>query len=112
MDRVVGLDDVEVDIAMMKTTGDHERHERKRFHAPRAAPTRPENVPANTLGLGSIMFSVEDIEDVLARLDYHGSELVGEFAQYEDGHCLYYVDIPEGIIVGSAEELSLNGKAP
>jgi catechol 2,3-dioxygenase-like lactoylglutathione lyase family enzyme len=71
VDRVVGLDDVRVDIAMMRTPDGHGRLELTKFH---------------TLGIRRIMFAVEDIEDVLARLQAHGAELVGELAQYEDSY--------------------------
>jgi predicted enzyme related to lactoylglutathione lyase len=60
----------------------------------------------NTLGIRRIMFAVEDIEDVLARLRTHGAELVGELEQYEDSYRLCYVRGPEGIIVALAEQLS------
>ena len=63
------------------------------------------NVPVNALGIRRIMFAVDDIDDVVARLLAHGAELVGEVVQYEDTHRLAYVRGPEGIIVGLAEEL-------
>jgi predicted enzyme related to lactoylglutathione lyase len=59
----------------------------------------------NTLGIRRIMFAVDDIDDVVARLRAHGADLVGEVAQYEDVYRLCYVRGPEGIIVGLAEEL-------
>jgi catechol 2,3-dioxygenase-like lactoylglutathione lyase family enzyme len=106
VDRVAGLDDVRVDIAMMRTPDGHGRLELTKFHTPRAVSAEPENAPANTLGIRSIMFAVEDIEEVLARLHTHGAELVGELAQYEDSYRLCYVRGPEGIIVALAEQLS------
>jgi catechol 2,3-dioxygenase-like lactoylglutathione lyase family enzyme len=105
VDRVVGLDDVRVDIAMVRTPDGHGRIELTKFHAPTAAGAEP-NAPANTLGIRRIMFAVEDIEDVLARLHAHGADLVGELEQYEDSYRLCYVRGPEGIIVGLAEQLS------
>jgi catechol 2,3-dioxygenase-like lactoylglutathione lyase family enzyme len=105
VDRVVGLDDVRVDIAMMRTPDGHGRLELTKFHTPTAVSTEPENAPANTLGIRRIMFAVEDIEDVLARLHAHGAELVGELAQYEDSYRLCYVRGPDGIIVALAERL-------
>jgi predicted enzyme related to lactoylglutathione lyase len=63
-------------------------------------------VPANTLGIRRIMFAVDDIEDVVARLRAHGAKLVGELEQYEQSYRLCYVRGPEGIIVGLAEQLS------
>ena len=105
VDRVSGLDDVRVDIAMVRTPDGHGRLELTKFHTPAAVGAEP-NAPSNTLGIRSIMFVVEDIEDVLARLHAHGAELVGEVAQYEDSYRLCYVRGPEGIIVALAEQLS------
>jgi len=105
-DRVVGLDGLRADIAMLRTPDGHSRLELSRFHTPKAVRAGPENAPVNTLGMGRIMFAVDDIEDVLARLRTHGAELVGEVAQYEDSYRLCYVRGPEGIIVALAQQLS------
>src|SRR4249920_1241565 len=77
VDRVVGLDGVRNDIAMMRTPDGHGRLELMKFHAPPATTAEP-NTPVNTLGIRRIMFAVDDIEDVLARLQARGAELVGE----------------------------------
>jgi catechol 2,3-dioxygenase-like lactoylglutathione lyase family enzyme len=106
VDRVVGLDDVRVDIAMMRTPDGHGRLELTKFHTPTAVSEQPGNAPPNTLGIRRIMFAVDDIEDVIARLRTHGAELVGEVAQYEDSYRLCYVRGPEGIIVALAEQIS------
>src|SRR5512135_946768 len=103
-DRVVGLDDVRVDIAMMRTPDGHSRVELTKFHSPAAVNAEPRAAPANTVGIRRIMFAVDDIEDAVARLRSRG-ELVGEVAQYEESYLLCYVRGPEGIIVGLAEEL-------
>jgi catechol 2,3-dioxygenase-like lactoylglutathione lyase family enzyme len=105
VDRVVGLEGVRSDIAMMRTPDGHGRLELSRFHTPPATAAEP-NAPVNTLGIRRIMFAVEDIDDVLARLQAHGAELVGEVVQYEDKYRLCYVRGPEGIMVALAEELS------
>ena len=105
VDRVVGLDGVRSDIAMMRTPDGHGRLELAKFHTPPATTAEP-NAPVNTLGMGRIMFAVDDIEDVLAGLQAHGAELVGEVVQYEDKYRLCYVRGPEGIIVALAEQLS------
>jgi len=105
-DSTVGLDGVRADIAMMVTPDGHGRVELSRFHTPRAVRAGPENAPANALGIRRIMFAVEDIDDVVARLRSHGGELVGEIAQYEDFYRLCFVRGPEGIIIGLAEQLS------
>jgi catechol 2,3-dioxygenase-like lactoylglutathione lyase family enzyme len=105
VDRIVGLDGVRSDIAMLRTPDGHSRLELTKFHTPPATTAEP-NAPMNTLGIRRIMFAVEDIEDVLARLQAGGAELVGEVVQYEDSYRLCYVRGPEGIIVALAEPLS------
>src|SRR3990170_8325047 len=105
VDRVVGLDGVRNDIAMMRTPDGHGRIELAKFHTPTAVRAEPENAPVNTLGIRRIMFAVDDIEEVLARLRTHGAELVGEVVQYEDSYRLCYVRGPEGIMVALAEQL-------
>ena len=106
VDRVNGLDGVRVDIAMMRTPDGHSRLELTKFHTPAAVSAEPENALGNTLGLRSVMFAVDDIEGVLARLHTHGAELVGELEQYEDSYRLCYVRGPEGIIIALAEQLN------
>jgi len=105
VDRVVGLDGVRSDIVLMRTPDGHGRLELTRFHTPPATTAEP-NAPANTLGIRRIMFAVEDIEDVLARLQAYGAELVGEVVQYEDKYRLCYLRGPEGILIALAEQLS------
>ena len=104
--RVVGLNDVRADIAMMRTPDGHGRVELSKFHTPPAVRPEPESAPANTLGIRRIMFAVDDIDDVVARLRSHGVELVGEIAQHEDIYRLCFLRGPEGIIIGLAEQLS------
>jgi catechol 2,3-dioxygenase-like lactoylglutathione lyase family enzyme len=106
VDRVNGLDNVRVDMAMMRTPDGHGRLELTKFHSPPLASAEPENAPPNTLGLRTVMFLVEDIDDVVARLRAHGGELVGEIDQYEDTYRLCYLRGPAGIIVALAEQLS------
>ena len=106
VDRLNALDGVRVDIAMMRTPDGHSKLELTKYHTPAASGPEPENPPPNTLGLHRVMFAVDDIEDVVARLRTHGAELVGELAQYEDSYRLCYVRGPEGIIVALAEQLS------
>ena len=104
-DRTVGLDGVRADIAMMRTPDGHGRVELSKFHTPPAVRAEPERAPSNALGLRRIMFTVDDLDDVVARLRRHGAELVGEIAQYEDIYRLCFVRGPEGIIIGLAEHL-------
>jgi catechol 2,3-dioxygenase-like lactoylglutathione lyase family enzyme len=106
VERLVGLDDVRFDIAMMRTPDGHGRLELTKFHMPAAVSAEPHGAPANTLGIRSIMFAVDDIEGVLARRYTHGAELIGELDQYEDSYRLCYVRGPGGIIVALAEQLS------
>jgi len=106
VERVIGIDDVRQDVAMLRTPDGHGRVELAMFHQPEAITAEPKNAPANTLGIRRIMFAVDDIDEVVARLLAHGTELVGELAQYEDVYRLCYVRGPEGIIVGLAEQLS------
>ena len=104
--RVVGLNDVRADIAMMRTPDGHSRVELTKFHTPPAVRAEPESAPANTLGLRRIMFAVDDIDDVVGRLrSNHGAELLDEIAQYEDVYRLCFVRGPAGIILGLAEQL-------
>ena len=105
VDRVVGLDDVRADLAMMRTPDGHGRVELTQFHAPPAVRAEPEDAPSNALGIRRIMFAVEDIDDVVARLRGHGAELVGEITQYDDTVRLCFVRGPEGFIVGLAQQL-------
>jgi catechol 2,3-dioxygenase-like lactoylglutathione lyase family enzyme len=104
VDRVVGLAGVRSDIAMLRTPDGHGRLELSKFHTPPASGGEP-NAPVNRLGMGRVMFAVDDIDALLARLQAHGAELVGEVVQYEDEYRLCYVRGPEGIIIALAQEL-------
>jgi catechol 2,3-dioxygenase-like lactoylglutathione lyase family enzyme len=106
VDRVVGLSDVRADIAMMRTPDGNGAVELSKFHTPPAVRAEPETAPANALGIRRIMFAVDDIDDVVARLRSHGAELLGEIAQYEDLYRLCFLRGPEGIIIGLAEQLN------
>jgi catechol 2,3-dioxygenase-like lactoylglutathione lyase family enzyme len=105
VDRVNGLESVQVDIAMMRTPDGHGRLELTKFRNPKLVEIEPAIAPPNTLGLRSIMFTVESVDDTVARLRANGAELVGEVAQYEDSYRLCYMRGPAGIIVALAEEL-------
>jgi len=105
VDQVVGLDGVRSDIATMRTPDGHGRVELAKFHTPPAVRAEPEGAPANALGIRRIMFAVEDVDDVVARLRRRGGELVGEIAQYEDIYRVCFLRGPEGIILGLAEDL-------
>ncbi|WP_367873581.1 VOC family protein [Luteolibacter sp. Populi] len=104
VDRLIALDDVRCDIAMMRTPDGHSRLEISKFQNPTATSIEL-NAPVNRLGYLRIMFGVEDLKEVLPRLQARGAELVGEVVQYEDIYLLCYVRGPEGIIIGLAESL-------
>ncbi len=105
VERVIGIDDVRQEVAMLRIPDGHGRIELAMFHTPKAIRPEPKDAPANTLGIRRVMFAVDDIDDVVARLRTDGAELVGEVVQYEDVYRLCYVRGPEGIIVGLAEQL-------
>jgi catechol 2,3-dioxygenase-like lactoylglutathione lyase family enzyme len=105
VDQVVGLDGIRVGIAMMRTPDGHGRLELTKFHAPKAVRAETVDPPPNAFGIRTIMFAVDDIEDVLSRLYAHGAERIGEVAQYEESYRLCYVRGPEGIIVALAEPI-------
>lgn len=107
---VIGLDDVRADIAMLKAPGGGGKVELTRFHNPPAVRAEPEDAPTNALGIRRIMFAVEDIDDVVARLRKHGGELVNEITQYGDAYRLCFMRGPEGIVIGLAEELGSSAK--
>jgi catechol 2,3-dioxygenase-like lactoylglutathione lyase family enzyme len=104
-DRVVGLDGVQVEVAMMRTPDGQSRLELQRFRRPTAVAT-DQNAPANALGIRRLMFAVENLDDVIARLRAHGAELVGEVAQYEEMYRLCYLRGPEGVLIALAEQLN------
>src|SRR6266536_769748 len=105
VDRVNGLERVRVDIAMMRTPDGHGRLELTKFRNPKLVEIEPAIAPPNTLGLRSVMFTVESVDDTVARMRANGAELIGEVAQYEDKYRLCYMRGPAGIIVALAEEL-------
>src|ERR687889_443463 len=105
VDRVNGLESVQVDIVMMRTPDGHGRLELTKFRNPKLVEIEPAIAPPNTLGLRSVMFTVESVDDTVARMRAHGAELVGEVAQYEELYRLCYMRGPAGIIVALAEEL-------
>src|SRR5262245_36120070 len=68
VDRLNGLDAVRAEIAMMRTPDGHGRLELTKFHSPPLVRAEPANAPPNTLGLRSVMFAVDDVDDVVGRL--------------------------------------------
>jgi catechol 2,3-dioxygenase-like lactoylglutathione lyase family enzyme len=112
---LIGLKDVRAALAMMRPPDGHGGIELDKFHTPNAVRFGPMDAPVNALGLRRVMFAVDDIDDVVARMLAHGAELIGEM-QYEDTYRLAYIRGPEGIIVGLAEEIrkasTRTGKGP
>ena len=102
--RVTGLGSQRVEIAMMVTPDGHSRLEISRFLTP---PTISDHrtAPVNALGYLRVMFTVENIDEMVSRLIKHGAQLVGEVVQYEDSYRLCYIRGPEGLLIGLAEQL-------
>src|SRR3954452_11864298 len=99
VDRVNGLESVQVDIVMMRTTDGHGRLELTKFRNPKLVEIQPAIAPPNALGLRSVMFTVESVDDTVARMRSRGAELLGEVVQYENLYRLCYMRGPGGIIV-------------
>jgi catechol 2,3-dioxygenase-like lactoylglutathione lyase family enzyme len=104
VDRVVGLEGVRSDVAMMQTPDGHARLELCKFHTP-PSPAGDPGAQSNALGIRHVTFEVEGIDDLLDRVQAHGAELVGELEQYENSWRLCYVRGPEGIIIELAERV-------
>jgi catechol 2,3-dioxygenase-like lactoylglutathione lyase family enzyme len=102
--RVTGLRDQRVEIAMMRTPDGHSRLELSRFLTPPVVADH-RNAPLNALGYLRVMFTVEDVDDTVARLRKRGAQLVGEVVQYEEAYRLCYIRGPEGLLIGLAQEL-------
>ena len=103
-ERVTGLSDMRVETAMMRTPDGHNRLELSRFIAPPVIADH-RNAPVNALGYLRVMFTVEDIDDTLARLGKLGAQVVGKVVQYQEQYRLCYIRGPEGILIGLAQEL-------
>ena len=102
--RATGLGLQRVEIAMLVTPDGHSRLELSRFLTPPVVADH-RNAPVNALGYLRVMFTVDDIDETLARLRKHGAKLVGEVVQYEDEYRLCYIRGPEGLLIGLAEKL-------
>ena len=104
VDRIVGLEGIQVNFAMMETPDGHSRLELIKFQSP-AVQNGDARAPANTLGIRHLTFAVDDIEAAVAGVRARGGELIGEVVRYGDVFLLCYVRGPEGIIVELAEEI-------
>ena len=105
--RVTGLGNQQVEIAMMVTPDGHSRLEISRFLTPPVVADH-RKAPVNALGYLRVMFAVENLDDTLARLQKIGAQLVGEVVKYEEMYRLCYIRGPEGILIGLAEQLTMN----
>ena len=102
--RVTGLGDQRVEIAMMVTPDGHSRLEISRFLTPPVISDH-RTAPVNALGYLRVMFTVEDIDEMVSRLGKHGAQLVGEVVQYGNSYRLCYIRGTEGLLIGLAEQL-------
>jgi len=102
--RVTGLGNQHVELVMMATPDGHSRLEISRFLTP-AVVADHRSAPVNALGYLRVMFTVKDIDEMIARLNNLGARLVGEIVQYQDSYRLCYIRGPEGILIGLAEQL-------
>jgi catechol 2,3-dioxygenase-like lactoylglutathione lyase family enzyme len=105
VDRIVGLEGVRAEIAMMETPDGHGRLELTKFHAP-PGPGGDRHAPANSPGIRHLAFAVDDIDAIVAGLRARGAELIGEVQRYKDSYLLCYVRGPQGIIVELAQQIS------
>jgi predicted enzyme related to lactoylglutathione lyase len=108
VDRLIALKDVRATLVLMRTPDGSGRIELDKFHSPKAIGFGAVGAKVNTPGFRRLMFAVDDIDDVVARLRGHGGELLGEVVQYGDTYRLCYVRGPEGLIVALAEQLKIN----
>jgi len=104
VDRIVGLESVRTEFAMMQTPDGHGRLELVTFHAP-SSPGGDRHAPANTPGLRHITFEVDDIDAAVAGLQARGAELVGDVVSYGGSYRLCYIRGPEGIIIELGEPI-------
>jgi catechol 2,3-dioxygenase-like lactoylglutathione lyase family enzyme len=104
VERIIGLEGVRTDVAMMQTPDGNGRLELVKFHSP-SSEGGNRHAPANKPGIRHVAFVVEDIDAVVAALRGRGAELVGELVRYEDSYRLCYIRGPEGIIIELAEPI-------
>lgn len=104
-ERVVGLDGLRSEIAMMRVPDGDGRLELTRYESPEPLDLGLATAPPNVLGMHRVMFAVDDIDDTVERLGTHGGEVLGEIVRYEDAYRLCYLRGPGGVIVGIAQQL-------
>jgi len=89
---------------MLRTPDGQSRIELSRFDVP-AVVSDHRTAPVNSFGYLRVMFTVEDLDDTLARLKKLGASIVDEVVNYQDVYRLCYIRGPEGILIGLAQEL-------
>ncbi len=105
VERIIALDEAEVEFAMLRTADGNDEIELVKFHSP-PMPDGDSQAPANAPGLRHLAFLVDDIHAIVDDLEARGTELVGELVRYENSYWLCYVRGPEGIIVELAERIT------
>ena len=105
VDRTIGIDGAKSEIALMRTPDGHGGIELDKFHTPEAVVPEPGPSTVPVIGYRRVMFAVSDLDDVVARLQRHGAELVDDIVQYEDVYRLCYMRGPDDILIGLAEPL-------
>lgn len=102
--RVTGLGDQSVEVAMMVTPDGHSRLELSQFLRPQTIADHRTN-PVNSLGYLRVMFRVDNLDELLGRLEKHGAKMVDEVVQFGDVYRLCYIRGVEGLLIGLAEQL-------
>jgi catechol 2,3-dioxygenase-like lactoylglutathione lyase family enzyme len=104
IDRIIGLEDVTVEVVMVRAPDGSDIFEVVRFHSPSAGAREPAP-SANRPGLRHVAFEVDDMRSVVDRVQEAGWDTVGEIVDFENTFLLCYVRGPEGLIVELAEKL-------
>ena len=102
--RVTGLNNQSAEIAMMVTPDGHSRLELSRFISPQPIADH-RTAPVNALGYLRVMFRVDNLDELLSRLEKYGAQVVGEVVQFGDVYRLCYIRGVEGLLIGLAEQL-------
>lgn len=103
--QVTGLGNQSVEVAMMITPDGHSRLELSTFIKPTTISDH-RTAPVNSLGYLRVMFAVDNIDELVARLTKHGAVMVGEMVNYENIYRLCYIRGVEGLLIGLAEDLT------
>lgn len=102
--QVTGLGNQSVEVAMMVTPDGHSRIELSQFHSPQPIADHRTS-PVNSFGYLRVMFRVDNLDELLSRLEIHGAKLVGKVVQFGDVYRLCYIRGTEGLLIGLAEQL-------